>query len=31
MPKPLPILHSASRRDSGLRAGKCNIAVVPSF
>src|ERR1700722_2535285 len=28
MPKPLPILHNASRRESGLRAGKCNIVVL---
>src|SRR5271165_6999135 len=31
MPKPLPILHNASRRESGGRAGKCNIVVVPFF
>jgi hypothetical protein len=28
MPKPLPILHNASRRESGWRAGKCNIVVL---
>src|ERR1700722_6743568 len=27
MPKPLPILHNASRRESGWRAGRCNMVV----
>src|SRR5579862_3732360 len=28
MPKPAPILHRASRRESGWRAGRCNIVLV---